>query len=68
MLTYHEVVIQWQSFLLRCITPPSEKRFLLAGARLSVCFLVSHLLELGNDLIKWRKVKKLCLKSMPRTF
>jgi hypothetical protein len=39
-------VVQWQSFLLRCITPPSEKRFLLAGARLSVCFLVSHLLGL----------------------
>jgi len=49
LLTYHEVVIQWQSFLLRCITPPSKKRLLLAGTRLSVCFLVSHLFGLGDE-------------------
>ena len=65
MLTYHEVVIQWKPFLLRCITPPSEKRFLLTGTRLSVCFLVSHLFELRNYLMKWRKVKQLCLETPP---
>lgn len=44
-LTDYEVVVKRQPFLLRSISPPSEKRLLLAGPRLSVFFLVSHISE-----------------------
>jgi hypothetical protein len=44
-LTDHKILVQRQAFLLRGISPPSEQRFLLAGAGLSVCFVVGHLCE-----------------------
>ena len=42
-LTDDKILVQRQAFLLRGISPPSEQRFLLAGTRLSVFFVVGHL-------------------------
>lgn len=47
-LTDDKILVQRQAFLLRCISPPSEQRFLLAGTRLSVLFVVGHG-ELAGD-------------------
>jgi hypothetical protein len=47
-LTDDKILVQRQAFLLRGVSPPSEQRFLLAGTRLSVCFVVGHG-ELASD-------------------
>jgi hypothetical protein len=50
-LTDHKILVQRQAFLLRGISPPSEQRFLLAGTRLSVCFVVGHLRKLSMPVV-----------------